>query len=109
MPSLGPRLEELPQAGVVGFARRGHLECDRLVEELLRARRARRRRVLVDEDVPRRRRAVLPRALEVVFLLLRFLLRGAQPRQRVARGIADQDRKSTLLNSSHQIISYAVF
>src|SRR5258708_1220199 len=35
--------------------------------------------------------------------------RAAGDRRPVSAGFADQDRKSTRLNSSHQIISYAVF
>src|SRR5258708_12425968 len=42
-------------------------------------------------------------------LRLRHKLRGLKPIRHGSARVTDRDRKSTRLNSSHQIISYAVF
>src|SRR2546426_5944525 len=40
---------------------------------------------------------------------LKFVVTHQRPKDRHARGVSDRDRKSTRLNSSHLVISYAVF
>src|SRR5258708_4910690 len=98
---------------VVELARHGGAIVVRPVEELQhRVRRLRLRRVLVDQDEagsgdrPGLRpglvgqQQVEPRRLRPV---------GVRRRRLEALGARLRDRKSTRLNSSHQIISYAVF
>src|SRR2546426_8787189 len=71
-----------------------------------------RSRVALDERAERRAVAGQRAGDQVRFVLLTYtrgLPRGLGEGGRGVRGVSHRDRKSTRLNSSHLVISYAVF